>query len=121
MNKIIITALGKKTNIGIYIGRPNTLGNPYPTKVSNFKENGIYTHEESMKKYQEYIKKELKNENSKIYKLIGQLSKRIKEGKEVQLNCWCLSKKIEKIEDIEENNIKCHGEIIAKEILLFNT
>lgn len=118
MSKLIITALGNKELSGIYIGRPSVLGNPYPTKVSNFRVDKIYTNEESMDKYRQYILKEIKK-NEKLKKILMTLKKRILENKDIQLNCWCILEKIDFENYEEKEKIRCHGQIIY-EYLYFN-
>jgi hypothetical protein len=118
MSNLIITALGNKELSGIYIGRPSVLGNPYPTKVSNFRVDKIYTNEESMEKYRRYILKEIKT-NEKLKKILMTLKKRILDNKDIQLNCWCILEKINFKDYKEKENVQCHGQIIY-EYLYFN-
>lgn len=113
MGIIKITGLGQKELSGFYIGRPSILGNPYPTKVSKFRMDKIYTLEESMKKYRYYLIKEI-SKNEKIKKIIKTLKRRIIENKEVQLNCWCLLENYNFENYIEKNKIKCHGQAIIE-------
>jgi len=112
---IKITGNGKKVQSGIYIGRPSPLGNPYNTKPSSITNQKTVSLQESLKKYRVYLIKELINKESKSYKIIKTLIQRVKDNKDIQLNCWCCYKEYDMDNFIYQDN-QCHGQIITEVI-----
>lgn len=99
----------------IYIGRGSPFGNySFSNKKSQndlpsmpFKK-GIKLFHQDFKENLEYHPK-LKREFDKIVK-------KIINGEDIILKCYCINKNINNINDIDLNKIKCHGEIISLEI-----
>lgn len=91
------------TNNDIYIGRGSPLGNPF-TSIKNKLTKAKYiceTREESIKKYEIYLRKEILLKNKDICKELNNIYLREKNGFNTYLICFCKPK-------------KCHGDIIKK-------
>lgn len=110
---IKLTGLGGNEPNGLYIGRPNPLGNPFNTKKSNIVNNLTVDLKTSLKKYRIYLLEllasEEENKQKKIFKI---LLKRLKNNQDIQLNCWCCYKEYKEIKVFSEYN--CHGEVIIE-------
>lgn len=78
----------------IYIGRPTVLGNPYVIG-----KNG--TREEVIKKYEEWLREQIKDKNTPQYKFMSMLVRQYRDGKDIHLICWC-------------KPLACHGDIIKE-------
>lgn len=72
----------KKEKYDIYIGRPSKWANPF--KI------GLYTREEVLEKYEEWIQNQ------------DWLLKDLHELKDKTLGCWC------------KPSLRCHGDILAE-------
>lgn len=85
----------------IYIGRTNKryglIGSPLcnPYKLTHF------SREESIRRYTTYLLNHCKEDDNPIYIEIQRLVNLIKEGKDINLVCWC-------------HPLPCHGDIIKK-------
>lgn len=107
----MITIVNKKTykpqNVSyeVYIGRPNSLGNPYThLSLSNTKAKyHVATSKEAVAKYQTWLNKRLIDDN-KVIIAFNHLLNIYEEYKKLVLICWC------------KPNI-CHGDIVKKFIL----
>lgn len=76
----------RKEPYTVYIGRPSILGNPYKVGI-------VYSREESINNYRDYLWKKLQDKNSPQYKAITSL-----QENDV-LGCYC-------------KPLACHGDII---------
>ncbi len=114
--KILIGNQGFKGK-GFYIGRGkySVFGNPFPTKRSKF-ERKVYSLEESLRKYREYFEKKLENDPA-FKREFEKLLMVLRRNKKIELNCFCIEKEIKDLNDIDLENCKCHGEIIAWHLL----
>lgn len=107
--EILITNTGAKTNNSTYIGRPGELGNPFATKPSKFSTN-IYSHDESMKMYFKYIRKEYAKEG----KLKEEIDSLITSNNHT-ISCFCIHKIFTQndYDNFDLKKVTCHGEIIS--------
>jgi len=96
---------------GVYIGRPSVFGNPFPTKRSKYSTK-VYTLRESLSLYKRHFESKILH-SAEFRSLVEEYRKR----GYLELDCWCINKTVTSIEDIDMDNCKCHGEIIAYYIL----
>lgn len=84
---------------GIYVGCPSKWGNPFRLR----KHGGQYSLRESLREYTQWVKDrpELVKELARVYKKQGYL----------QLDCWCVDKVYENVNEIK--SVRCHAEILA--------
>ena len=75
-----------------FIGRPNTLGNPFYLKSEKERD-------EVVLKYRKYLWKKIKAKDSKICSKLNEIKQYYLQKGEVSLVCWCAPK-------------KCHGDVI---------
>ena len=75
---------------GVYIGRPSPLGNPFVLGRDG-------NRDEVIRKYSDYITREIEN-NDKVRKELNRILELSRKG-DVNLICWCAPK-------------KCHGDVI---------
>jgi Domain of unknown function (DUF4326) len=87
--------------VGVYIGRPSVLGNPFThLKGKTLAKFTVATREESVRKYEEYFREKLFTDNT-FKKEIESLKKEYLAGNDIHLICWC-------------SPLSCHGDIIKK-------
>lgn len=79
----------------IYIARPSPLGNPFVmTKESE--------RDDVIEKYEAWLRDEWKK-NGVVRRELEALAKRVRDGEELALQCWCSPK-------------ACHGDVIKRAI-----
>jgi len=86
-----------------YIGRGSPLGNPY-TSIRDRVTKAQFvcgSRDESVSKYEQYIRNEISNRNPVICKELNRIYLAAKHGTIVNLVCFCMPK-------------KCHGETIKR-------
>lgn len=95
--------VGHKTTAGhipVFIGRPSVLGNPFLMR-------GEQDREFVVQAYRKYLW-DCKKENNDVWQEVERLAKMVKDGKKIELKCFCSPK-------------KCHGDVIAKAIEYINS
>lgn len=90
--------VGNKSHgaVGVYVGRPSPLGNPYHLHTEADRSNVIA-------KYRVWLKRELSRENSLASREIGRIATMVAEGQDICLLCWCAPR-------------ACHADVIAEVI-----
>jgi len=83
-------------HVGEYVGRPSSLGNPFPISEN-------LNRDESIEKYKEWLHKKINSGDALVLKELARLYGLAKQPSGVTLTCWCHPK-------------KCHAEVI-KEVL----
>lgn len=103
----MITVVNKHTHIptpdDVYIGRGSPLGNPY-TSINYMKTKADVvcdSREDSLNQYFNYITIKIKQKDSAICYELNRIYKLVKDGKNVNLVCYCVPK-------------ACHGNIVKK-------
>lgn len=90
----------------VYIGRGSVLGNPY-THLHDLKltkaKFTVATREDAIRRYEEYIREEIRKRNKDIIDELNRILDLVKEKRTVFLICFCKPK-------------SCHGDIL-KELL----
>lgn len=100
---IKVGKVGHKTTEGytpVFIGRPSVLGNPFLMR-------GEQDREFVVQAYRKYLW-DCKKENNDVWQEVERLAKMVKDGKKIELKCFCSPK-------------KCHGDVIAKAIEYINS
>jgi hypothetical protein len=108
--KVIIDREGFKSD-GIYIGRPSIWGNPYAVKRSKYSKR-IYSLKESLRLYRKYFLRRLM-EDKDFREKFCELVEKLRKDKVIKLNCFCTNKVIKSYREVDLENCKCHGEMIA--------
>lgn len=104
-NKYSIIIVNKKHYKGKceYVGRPSILGNIYSSKDSSIAKHKTNSVEESIKKYKEWLYREIDNGNDDVILELYRLAN-IAKTKDLILGCWCFPFN------------RCHAEVI-KEVI----
>lgn len=100
---VIVGRVGHKTTEGhipVFIGRPSVLGNPFLMR-------GEQDREIVVQSYRKYLW-DCKKRNDPVWQEVEHLAKMVKNGKKLELKCFCSPK-------------KCHGDVIAKAIEYINS
>lgn len=94
----------KFKGVGVYIGRPSCLGNPYShlegTKAS-FKVNN---RDEAVDQYETWLREQINIRGSEVRKEMFKLYNQWRKEGRLDLICWCAPK-------------RCHGDVIKKLML----
>lgn len=100
-DKIHTITIGNKHNgdVGIYVGRPSILGNPYK-KTTELERNSV------IESYRGWLQVQMQDINSPVYKKVHKLAKQALE-EDITLVCWCSPK-------------QCHADVIRDTILEIN-
>lgn len=85
----------------IYVGRPNALGNPFPTKRNRFTEK-IYSTEESLKLYRKWLWHKIKTGDGQVLSALTEI-RQLSAHSDIALVCWCVD---------ENGDGECHAKII---------
>jgi hypothetical protein len=108
---MMIDIVNKKwyRGVGVYIGRPSILGNPYSSKPSTTAIYQVDSNPDAVKYYRQYLWRELQKDTSPLKNEIYRLAGMYQKIDHLTLVCWCK----EKIND----DIPCHGDVIRSAIL----
>lgn len=79
----------------VYIGRPSTLGNPFPMHDETARRSVVI-------QYRDWLRMQ-KQEQTKVWREVVALAQRVKQGENLELACYCAPK-------------LCHGNVIASAI-----
>lgn len=82
---------------GFYVGRPTPLGNPF--KISD-----TLTREESIKKYRDWLRRKVIEDNQNIVRSLDELFSFLVNNQNITLICWCSPE-------------YCHAEVIRDFLL----
>jgi len=99
---------------GVYVGRPSVFGNPYPVKKSKHSDK-VYSLKKSLELYTQHFE-----ENILRSKQFEELVKKYRKKGYVELDCWCVNRKIQRSEEVRLEECRCHAEIIAYYLLYLN-
>jgi hypothetical protein len=96
INRHDVTAV--KTGIGVYIGRPSPLGNPY--SFNGFTSETCGSRKEAIDLFEKYLLEKIKEKDEKICEELNRLYRIAKAG-DLTLVCSC-------------KPLACHGDVIKK-------
>lgn len=85
----------KTNHTRVYIGRPSTLGNPFPLRNEADRRAVVI-------QYRDWLR-EQKTNQTKVWSAVVELANRVKQGENLELACFCSPK-------------LCHGNVIASAI-----
>lgn len=114
-NKKIDDFSSKENNYEI--GRPYPLCNPY-THLDIEKTKATYqvkSREESLKEYSHYFDV-MYGSNCIFTKAVDEIYEKYKNGEDIYLACWCKRHSVNSEAYTKDNEIICHGDIIAEKL-----
>jgi hypothetical protein len=84
--------------IGLYIGRPSLLGNPFEMKDKNNMNERMMV----IDKYRDHLR-EIYRKEEKVRGLLMDLARKHQAGEEIVLVCWCAP-------------LPCHGDVVKEAV-----
>jgi hypothetical protein len=82
--------------VGLYVGRPTLLGNPF--KVTFEAQRGLM-----VDKYEEWLAQRMRHPNNPVYHEVMRLVEMVKSGQSLALECTCAPR-------------RCHADILKRTI-----
>jgi hypothetical protein len=84
----------KRGDVGVYVGRPSILGNPYTLSKGRFS---------AIAQYREWLREKITTRDLVVCGALERLRQRAIRDKKLALVCWCAP-------------LACHAEVIADEL-----